>query len=481
MGIRVALHHRTQYRYDRAVAFGPQVIQLRPTPHCKTPILSYSLDITPAYHTLNWQLDPHANYLARVLVLEKTQQFAVDVNLVADLSPVNPFAFFLEPGYESFPLGYNAELTRDLQPFLTAQPAGPRMQQFLQTVSRETQGIVAFLVALNQRVRDEIAYITRLEHGVQSPEETLLLRTGSCRDSAWLLVEACRHLGIASRFVSGYLIQLASEERTSGSGASRSVDSADLHAWAEVYLPGAGWIGMDPTSGLFTAEQHIPLVCTPSAAQAAPVGGTVEAAKVDFDFEMSVRRIDDIADSGRPYSEEEWARVREVAHQVDGDLRERDVRLTMGGEPTFVGIDEPESMQWNLEALGPLKRIRGLALIRRLRERTAPGGLLHFGQGKWYPGEALPRWAFHCISRVDGVPVWENPQLIASEDVQYHYASGDALKFAQALMRRLQVSAENLLVAVDPGEDAERPAGYVLPLRRPEGRLFTVLVEPTLV
>ena len=462
MGIQVALHHQTQYRYQRAVSLGPQVIQLRPTPHCRTPILSYSLQVVPVDHVLKWQLDPHANYLARVLFPEKTDTFTVEVNLVADLTPVNPFDFFLEPGVESYPFPYSRELARDLEPYRKAEPAGPLLREFVHGISQEPQNTISFLVALNKRVRDEVAYVTRLEHGVQSPEQTLALATGSCRDSAWLLVQILRQLGLAARFVSGYLIQLA-EENSDGS----QVDSADLHAWAEVFLPGAGWIGLDATSGLFTAEGHIPLVCTPTAAQAAPIGGTVERVETDFSFSMSVRRTGGPQTLSAPYSEQQWAAVRGVAHAVDRDLALEDVRLTMGGEPTYVGMDEPESSQWHIEALGEIKRTRGLALIRRLRARTAPGGLLHFGQGKWYPGEALPRWAFHCVSRLDGVPVWEDVTLFAEQQADGSARSSDALAFIQALTRRLEVSEENVLPAVNPEETSgHEPAGYVLPLRR---------------
>ena len=475
MGTQVALHHRTQYRYDKAVLLGPQVIQLRPTPHCRTPIASYSLTVTPSEHTLNWQLDPHANYLARVIFSGRTEEFIVDVDLVADLTPINPFAFFLEPGFESYPFAYTPELTRDLEPFRQVSPPGPLLQRFLDGVSSGQQGTVNFLVALNSRVRAEIGYVVRLEHGVQTPEQTLALRLGSCRDSAWLLVELCRHFGFAARFVSGYLVQLAAQDP--GSGGLRK-DSADLHAWAEVFLPGAGWIGMDPTSGLFAAEGHIPLVCTPSAAQAAPIGGTVEPSGVEFSFAMSVRRLNEPLQLSEPFREERWAQVRTVAHQVDRALAAHDVRLTMGGEPTFVGIDEPESPQWNIEALGPIKRTRALALIRRLRARTAPGALLLYAQGKWYPGEALPRWALHCVSRVDGVPVWENEEWIAADGREYHFGAADALAFIEALARRLEVSRADVLPAFNPAneiaEDASvGPAGYVLPLRRrqPGGRL----------
>ena len=473
MGKQVALHHRTQYRYSKAVALGPQIIQLRPTPHCKTPILSYSLDITPADRILNWQLDVHANYLARAIFPTRTSEFVVDINLVADLTPINPFNFFLDPGAETYPFDYPRDLGRDLEPFRYVSPAGSLMRAFLQTLPAERQSTVSLLVALNGRVRDEISYVTRLEQGVQTCEQTLAARSGSCRDSAWLLVEICRHLGLAARFVSGYLIQLKADDPPLDGPPGPATDSADLHAWAEVFLPGAGWIGMDPTSGLFAAEGHIPLVCTPTAAQAAPIGGTVEHAGVDFSFDMSVRRLDETSSLAQPYTDETWARIRELAHAVDDDLLQQDVRLTMGGEPTYVGIDEPETPQWNIEALGPLKRARGLALIRSLRDRTAPGALLHFGQGKWYPGEALPRWAFHCVSRNDGVPVWENADLIAHEDHAYNLSIADALAFTNSLARRLQVSAENILPAYNSLAAPDAPAGYILPLRRrqPNGRL----------
>jgi uncharacterized protein (DUF2126 family)/transglutaminase-like putative cysteine protease len=468
MGKYVSLHHRTAYRYDKAVTLGPQIIQLRPTSHCKTPILSYSLEVAPADRILHWQVDPHANHLARLFFPAKTTEFIIDVKLIADLTPVNPFAFFLEPGFENYPFQYPPELAKDLEPYLSMLRTGPLLRGLVTSLAGKKQSTVAFLVAANQRVRDEVGYVTRLEHGVQSAEETLEKHSGSCRDSAWLLVQLFRQMGIAARFVSGYLIQLAADEPPSVGSESGgpTVDSAELHAWAEVFLPGAGWIGMDPTSGLFAAEGHIPLACTPNAAQAAPIIGTVEPSGVHFSYTSSVRRIEEAPLLSKPFAETDWERVRKVAHRIDRDLEAQDVRLTMGGEPTFVGIDEPESTQWNIEALGPLKRTRALTLIRCLREKTAPGALLHFGQGKWYPGEPLPRWAFHCVSRVDGVPIWENGDLIALEDRQYGFGVNDALAFLESLTRRLQVGSDNILPAYNPGEQSEEPAGYILPLRR---------------
>src|SRR5271156_2667271 len=313
MGIQVALNHRTEYRYDKAVTLGPQVIRLRPAPHCRTPILSYSLNVTPAEHLLNWQLDVHHNHLARVFFQNKTTEFVVEVDLVAELSRFNPFDFFLEPGVEEYPFEYAPELARDLEPYRSVEPAGPLLRAFLEDISVEKRGTIGFLVNLNRRVRDEIGYITRLDPGVQTCEETLEQRTGSCRDSAWLLVQILRHLGIAARFVSGYLIQITADEPVSEGRSGPQSDSADFHAWAEAFLPGAGWIGMDPTSGLFAGEGHIPLVCTPNVSKAAPIEGTVEPANVDFGYFMSIRRLNDAPRPSRPFSDEDWARVEQVA------------------------------------------------------------------------------------------------------------------------------------------------------------------------
>jgi transglutaminase-like putative cysteine protease len=404
MGIQVELHHGSRYLYDKPVSLGPQIIQLRPAPHGRTAIASYSLEVTPADRLLNWQFDPLANHVARVIFPSKTTEFTVDVTFVADLTPFNPFGFLLEPGVETYPFAYTTDQSINLGPYLYGQPTGAELRRFLQKISVEKQGTMNFLVGLNRKVRDQVAYTTRMEHGVQTCEQTLGGGTGSCRDSAWLLVQILRNLGLAARFVSGYLIQLAADEPSTDDAAGPAEDTADLHAWAEVFLPGAGWIGLDPTSGLLAAEGHIPLACTPTALEAAPIGGTVEHAQVKFSHTMTVRRLNDSPRLSKPYSETEWARMREVAHSIDRDMAAQDIRMTMGGEPTYVAMDDPELPEWNLEALGSAKRSRGLALIRGLRQRTAPGGLLHFGQGKWYPGEPLPRWAFQCISRLDGAP-----------------------------------------------------------------------------
>ena len=469
MGIHVALKHRTHYRYDRAVSLGPQIIRLRPGLHCRTPILSYSLDVEPAEHSLSWQFDASSNQQARVLFPKKTSEFTVEVNLVADMSPLNPFDFLIDPAAEEYPFQYAPDIAKDLHPHLLVEAPGPLLGPFVESCRDQRTSTVNLLLLLNRKVRDEISYVTRLEQGIQRSEETLQKRSGSCRDSAWLLIECLRNLGIAARFVSGYLIQLAADDtktELNGSNSGPQSDSADLHAWAEVFLPGAGWIGLDPTSGLLAGEGHIPLACASSAGQAAPISGTAEQASADFSYEMSVRRQNDSRPPSEGDAEAQWLRIRQVAHRVDADLQAYDVRLTMGSEPTYVGVDEPESPQWNIDALGDDKRNRGLALVQALREKLAPGGLLHYGQGKWYPGEQLPRWSLSCFWRADGVPVWDDVKLFAQENHDYGFKASDALRFMLALTRRLQVIAENILPAFEQDAPTTEPAGYVLPIRR---------------
>ena len=268
---------------------------------------------------------------------------------------------------------------------------------------------------------------------MQSPEETLTKLSGSCRDSAWLLVQMLRHVGLAARFVSGYLIQLAPDVKSLDGPSGTEFDFIDLHAWGEVYLPGAGWIGLDPTSGLLAGEGHIPLSCTPEPSSAAPVTGAIDQCKSTLHHEMKVTRIYESPRVTKPYTEEQWAEIEKLGHAIDVELNKHDVRLTMGGEPTFVSIDDPDGPEWNFIAVSPQKRLLSGKLIQRLRARFAHGALLHYGQGKWYPGEQLPRWALAAFWRKDGVAIWKDDALIADEAQDY----GCGTKEAKALLERI--------------------------------------------
>lgn len=449
MGIHVALYHHTHYQYARPVTLSPQIVRLRPAPHCRTPIHSYSLRVTPADHFENWQQDPHGNFLLRLVFPEQVREFSITVDVVAEMTVINPFDFFIEEYAEQHPFRYEAWLADELTPYLAPRESGPLLSAYLDTIDRRPRNTVDFLVELNQQLQEYVKYLIRMEPGVQSCEETLRLRSGSCRDSAWLLAQILRHLGFASRFVSGYLIQLAPDVKSLDGPSGPPADFTDLHAWTEVYLPGAGWVGLDPTSGLLAGEGHIPVACTPDPVGAAPVTGVVEPCESTFHFEMHVTRIREEPRVTKPYTDSQWHDILAVGRQVDERLRADDVRLTMGGEPTFVSIDDMDGAPWNTEALGECKLALADHLIRRLQARHAAGGLLHFGQGKWYPGESLPRWALSCYWREDGEPLWEDPQWISRAGHDYGWTHRHAESFASTLAQQLAVHTQWVIPAYE--------------------------------
>jgi uncharacterized protein (DUF2126 family)/transglutaminase-like putative cysteine protease len=449
MSIRIALYHRTTYEYDRVVALAPQIVRLRPALHGRTPVTGYSLRVEPKNHFINWQQDPQGNLLARLVFPDPAKIFTLEVDLVADMTVINPFDFFLEPYAERYPFRYESWLQRELAPYLEVSPAGGHLQGFLRRIDTHKMQSIDFLVGINRRLQREVEYLIRLKPGIQTPDETLELASGSCRDSAWLLTQILRHLGLAARFVSGYLVQLKPDLKPLEGPAGAESDFTDLHAWTEVYLPGAGWIGLDPTSGLLTGEGHIPLAATPDPQSAAPVSGMVGECEVEFHYEMRVTRIHEDPRVTRPYAEEQWRDILSLGDRIDQELAAGDVRLTVGGEPTFVSIDDMEGEEWNTAALGSAKRELAGHLLCRLRGAFAPGGLLSFGQGKWYPGESLPRWAFACYWRADGLPLWRDARLIADPDRDYGIGTEEARQFVQELATQVMVGPEHIIAAYE--------------------------------
>lgn len=449
MPIHAALNHKTIYNYDRRVTLSPQTIRLRPAAHTRTNILSYSLKISPENHFINWQQDPLGNYMARVVFPDPVDHFHVEVDLVAEMAVLNPFDFFLEEYAEDFPFSYEPDEADSLEPYLDPEPAGPLLQALVDSIDLTPRKTVDFLFTLNQKLQQQIGYVVRMEPGVQTPEETLQLAKGSCRDTAWLLVQLLRHLGLAARFASGYLIQLQPDQKPLEGPSGPEADFTDLHAWAEVYLPGAGWIGLDATSGLLAGEGHIPLACAPAPTSAAPISGLVGPSKVDFSHDMQVTRIYESPRVTRPFGGDTWEKVDALGQEIEDRLVAGDVRLTMGGEPTFVSIDDMDGKEWNTDALGPTKRKLAYELIQRLRSRFAPAGLLTFGQGKQYPGEPLPRWAFGLFWRGDGLPLWNRTDLIAQEDRDYNPSAEDAKRFIEGVCARVGIDPDYVIPAYE--------------------------------
>jgi uncharacterized protein (DUF2126 family) len=451
--IKVALHHKTRYAFDRPIALSPHEVRLRPAAHTRTPIESYSLTVKPASHFLNWQQDPYGNWVARLVFPEKSRELEIVVDLIADMTVINPFDFFVDPTAEQFPFVYSNENFRELAPYLEQVAPTPLLQAWVDKARTRFLGkpisTIDLLIAVNHMVREDVNYLVRMEQGIQTPEKTLECMQGSCRDSAWLLVQILRFLGIAARFTSGYLIQLAADQKSLDGPSGPERDFTDLHAWAEAYVPGAGWIGLDATSGLLAGEGHIPLASVALPTSAAAVTGMTEVAKTTLEFEMTVTRISEDPRVTRPFTDAQWSAIDGVGKQVDRELADGDVRLTVGGEPTFISIDDMEGVEWNYTAMSEKKLELATQLLYRLRKRFAPGGLLHFGQGKWYPGEPLPRWALSCFWRKDGVALWEREDEDARPAEGGKLTGEDARRLATELAQTLGLSPEYVLPAYE--------------------------------
>ncbi len=450
MGTQVAITHINHYKYSRSIKVWPQIVRLRPAPHARTKITAYSLKISPKEHFINWMQDPFGNYQARIAFPDLTDEFKIQVELIADLVAFNPFDFFLDEAAEKFPFEYDEQLQRDLQPYLKIDESGPELDRLVETCrSFMGSNTVDFLVEVNRKVFEAISYTIRMEAGVLSCEQSLSQKKGSCRDSAWVLVQLFRHFNLAARFVSGYLIQLKPDQPSKKGPTGATEDFTDLHAWAEVFIPGAGWIGLDATSGLLAGEGHIPLACTPHHTSAAPVTGLIEKVESTFHFSNQVERIDEHARPSKPYTIDQWQQIVALGHKVDAGLVHHDVRLTMGGEPTFISETDMESSQWNTKADGKEKRTLALALSHQLKEEFGKLGIIHFGQGKWYPGEPIPRWQYSLYWRKDGQPLWTQQKYLADPTQRGLAKAQDLTRLMTDLAKVLKVDPSCILPAYE--------------------------------
>lgn len=473
MGIKVSLEHRTTYSFDRPVRIHPHVVRLRPAPHTRTTIEAYSMRVTPADHFVNWQQDAFGNFLARLVFQEPARELSIDIGLIADLDVINPFDFFVEDYAEHFPFAYSPQLAADLEVYLrpvdereSGSGPGEAVLEFVRAhTPKDFPRSIEFLVAVNQALREAVGYTIRMEPGVQTPDHTLRTALGSCRDSAWLLVSILREFGLAARFVSGYLIQLAQDVPSLDGPSGPPADFTDLHAWTEVYLPGAGWVGLDPTSGLFAGEGHIPLAATPHPVSSAPITGATDPVTATLDFSNTVSRIHEDPRITLPYRDIQWQRITAAAATVDARTAAADIGLTLGGEPTFVSIDDQTSPEWTTAADGPHKRERAADLANRLRTIYAPTGIVQYRQGKWYPGEPLPRWDIALLWRTDAHPLWTDQSLLIDPWLPASAGSSEradkTLEFGAADPKPSPARA--LIPPAAQGVPAERPNVAVRP------------------
>lgn len=449
--MRILVQHTSRYRYPEPASLGPQLLRLRPATHAKARIESYSLKASAG--ELRWQQDAIGNFVGRLTFPGiRVTDLTVQVELAVEIRPVNPFDFTVDEFARELPFAYTAAQAKELGPFLDLEDpqleVGPKARAFLDGLPK-AGGTVALLVELNRLVNRGIRYVIREEPGIWTPEETLAHGEGSCRDSAVLLVRALRERGLAARFVSGYLIQLTDEGMIPDQPKGVSRDVVDLHAWAEAWLPGAGWIGLDATSGLLCGEGHVPLACTAVPSQASPIEGTTDVLADDVSFEMKVGRLGHEARPTAPYTEEVWQELLAAGARTDVALDALGLTLTAGGEPTFNSREHPDAPEWNGEAVGPTKWTQGVRLMRELKKRLCPGAATLLRMGKAYPGESLPRWTLDLCGRKDGVAVWrELPPSGRTFTPQALVEAARAL--AEALARALGVEGNVLEAFEDP-------------------------------
>lgn len=452
--MRLLVQHRSHYRYPEPALLGTHTLRLHPAAHTKASVETYRLSCEQA-ERIRWVLDPYGNRVAQLSFAwpQRHAELEVLVEMAVEIRPVNPFDFFVDHRCSELGFAYPDEYRSELEPFLRlddpAFETGPRFEALLAELP-SSGDIVQGLVELNRRTHAAVAYVIREEAGVWTPEQTLEHGRGSCRDSAVLLVALLRRRGIAARFVSGYLIQVTDEGMLPDLPKGLDHDVADLHAWAEAYIPGGGWIGLDATSGLLAGEGHIPLACASTPGLAAPLFGTADVLADSVAFSLSVARLGHEPRPTAPYTDEVWLALREAGDRCDARLSELGLRMTMGGEPTFLAREDLDAPEWNTAALGPSKWRHGLRLIEQLRERLAPRGVVLQRMGKHYPGESLPRWALDAIGRTDGERLWG-----ASDAVP---APLDAKTFADTLADALGLASGPMPAYEDPWHFIDREA-----------------------
>lgn len=277
---RIRINHVTEYHYHSAVTFGEHRAMLRPREGHDLHIVSSSASLTPAAD-VRWLRDFYGNSVAVLTFLEPSDCLRLASDVLVEIHDVDPLDCQIKPTAEAYPFQYPLHEQVEIVPYRVPsyEHDGPALQEWLKSIYQAGRSISTFqlLNALNSRIFETFRYVRREEHGVQTPCETLQKGSGSCRDYAVFMMEAVRHLGFAARFVTGY-IQMANDQH----GAT--------HAWTEVYVPGAGWCGFDPTNNKTAGAEHVAVGVAREQEKAAPLTGSWSGDPHAFDrLEVSVR------------------------------------------------------------------------------------------------------------------------------------------------------------------------------------------------
>ena len=437
---RFAISFQTAIAFERRVRLSTHWARLRPAPHTRAAIAAYTLAIDAEPHFINWVRDPFENYLARLDFHEPLQRIALNMELVLDLTPVNPFDFLLENDFSHYPLTYSEQLHKELIPYLYLPVAGSQMDSWLSSLKPTSGYLLDTLSDLNQQVHESLKFEGVTSPGPVNIDTVLSRRTGSAWEIAWLLTLGLRHFGLAARFVSGlYLFQSSSDEIP---------DHGALHAWSEVFLPGAGWVGLDPANGILTTEGYIPLATAPDPLRALPLVGYFEACNYHEQQQVQVSRLTPHL-STQHVSDAQWHDMGVVARHVDKLLDRENIQAASAPSLSFVASAYANDPEWSIQAMGGSKRNYAENLLSRLSQRLAPGIVVQAGQGEWFSGEPLPRWRLYGLYRRDGVACWQDPRWLAANNERGDCSFDEASQFIKLLAKILAIDTRFVLPAYE--------------------------------